>query len=99
MDGVDGDFLQYLLDNALPVLAEHSHGSTMKHIRKGVLREHRVPVPPFAEQVTIAAIFCAMDNLIRKAQTSVVQMEATKAAFMSVLLTGELRVTPDGDTA
>ena len=41
-DGVCRDFLRHLLHHSLPALAERSHGSTMKHIRKGVLREHLV---------------------------------------------------------
>ena len=40
-DGVSKDFLRYRIEHSIPALAESSHGSTMRHIRKGVLREHR----------------------------------------------------------
>lgn len=43
--GIDSDFLYHLLNNSIDALAEHSHGSTMKHIKKGVLKDFIVPVP------------------------------------------------------
>ena len=36
-DGIDKIFLHYLIDHSIPALAEESHGSTMRHIKKSAL--------------------------------------------------------------
>ena len=81
------DFLRYLLQHSLPALAERSHGSTMKHIRKGVLREHIVSVPPLPEQRMIAAILSSVDNAIEKTQAVIDQVQIVKRGLMQELLT------------
>ena len=54
--GTNRSYLQQLLDYAIPKLAESSHGSTMKHIKKGMLDEFFFPVPPLPEQERIVAV-------------------------------------------
>ena len=96
-EGILRDYLRHVLDHLLPTLMEHSHGSTMKHIRKGVLREHAVHVPPVAEQQRIAAVLSAMGDAMSRNKALVQQVRVVKSALMSVLLTGQLRVTPDSE--
>ena len=86
-DGVCRDFLRHLLHHSLPALAERSHGSTMKHIRKGVLREHLVSIPPLPEQRKIAAILSSVDDAIEKTQAVIDQVEVVKRGLMQELLT------------
>ncbi len=85
--GVHRDFLRHLLGHALPDLVERSHGSTMKHIRKGVLREYRVPVPSLPEQRKIAAILSSVDDAIEKTQAVIDQVQVVKRGLMQELLT------------
>ena len=86
-EGVSRDFLRHLLLHSLPGLAERSHGSTMKHIRKGVLREHHVSVPPLPEQHKIAAILSSVDDAIEKTQAVIDQVQVVKRGLMQELLT------------
>ena len=85
--GVSKEFLRHLLDYSLPSLAERSHGSTMKHIRKGVLREHRVLTPPLPEQRKIAAILSSVDEAMEKTQTVIDQVKVVKRGLMQELFT------------
>ena len=85
-DGVSRRFLRYLLEYSIPSLVERSQGSTMKHIRKSVLREHRAAVPPISEQRKIAGILTSVDAAIGKTQAVIDQVRVVKRALMEDLL-------------
>ena len=85
--GIYNDFLYYLLDNSIDALAEHSHGSTMKHIKKGVLKDFIVPVPPFHEQKKIATILSSVDDAIQATQAVIDQTRRVKQGLLQQLLT------------
>ena len=59
----------------------------MKHIRKGVLREHLVSVPPLPEQRKIAAILSSVDDAIEKTQAVIDQVQVVKRGLMQELFT------------
>ena len=56
-------------------------------------------LPPLHEQRKIAAILTAVDDAIEKSQAVKSGLQSVKMALSSVLLTGELRVTPDPEAA
>ena len=85
--GVCREFLRHLLQHSLPALADRSHGSTMKHIRKGVLKEHLVSVPTLRKQRKIAAILSSVDDAIDKTQAVIDQVQVVKRGLMQELLT------------
>lgn len=85
--GIDSDFLYHLLNNSIDALAEHSHGSTMKHIKKGVLKDFIVPIPSLHEQKKIAAILNSVDNAIQATQAVIDQTRRVKQGLMQQLLT------------
>ena len=58
-----------------------------------------VPVPAMDEQREISRILTSNDKFIEECQDSIDGLQAVKSALMSVLLTGELRVTPDTEAA
>ena len=58
-----------------------------------------VPLPAMDEQREISRILTSNDELIDKWQDSIDGLQAAKSALMSVLLTGELPVTPDTEPA
>lgn len=60
--GIDKTFLHYLIDNSIPALAEESHGSTMKHIKKSALSAFHLQIPPLPEQKKIAEILSGIDT-------------------------------------
>lgn len=84
--GIDKNFLVQLLRNSIDELAEHSHGSTMKHIKKGVLNQFQVPVPPLPEQKKIAAILDSVDDAIQATQAVIDQTRKVKAELIEKLL-------------
>jgi len=76
-------------------LKERATGSTVKGIKQSVLRTIPIQIPPLAEQRQIASSIDAV--ALRsyhefRARRRLVQV---KSALLSVLLTGEVRVTPD----
>jgi type I restriction enzyme S subunit len=85
--GTNRSYLQQLLDYAIPKLAESSHGSTMKHIKKGVLDEFFSPVPPLPEQKKIASILTSVDEVIENTQKQIDKLQDLKKATMNELLT------------
>lgn len=54
-----------------------------------------VAAPPVPEQREIAAILSSVDDAIEEGQTVMDRLRVVKSGLMSILLTGELRVTPD----
>jgi len=80
-------FLQQLLDHSIDKLAESSHGSTMKHIKKGVLDEFHCPIPPLPEQKKIASILTSVDDVIENTQKQIDKLQDLKKATMNELLT------------
>ena len=53
------------------------------------------PVPTIDEQRTIAKVISAGDDLLVSEEEKINRVSELRKALMSVLLTGELRVTPD----
>jgi len=80
-------FLQQLLEHSIEKLAESSHGSTMKHIKKGVLDEFHSPIPPLPEQKKIASILTSVDEVIEKTQSQFDKLQDLKKGTMNELLT------------
>ena len=85
--GIDSDFLYHLLNKSIDALEEHSHGSTMKHIKKGVLKDFIVPVPSLHEQKKIAAILSSVDDAIQATQAVIDQTRRVKLGLLQQLLT------------
>lgn len=54
-----------------------------------------MPRPELEEQVRIGTTFGALDSRISSEREYLSALRHEKSALMSVLLTGELRVTPD----
>ncbi len=57
-----------------------------------------VAAPPVPEQREIAAILSSVDDAMEESQTFMDRLRVVKSGLMSILLTGELRVTPDPET-
>jgi type I restriction enzyme S subunit len=82
------------------VLAKIANGTTVFHLGAERLRRLvRLPIPELDEQAQIAAILQAVDDRIDAEVRSRAAVSEMKAALMSALLTGDLRVTPNEDAA
>lgn len=86
-DCIDDEFLLQTIDHAIMELAEHSHGTTMKHIKKGVLKVHHVGVPPLPEQKKIAEVLGSVDAAIAATEAVIAQTRRVKQGLLTDLLT------------
>lgn len=60
--GVQRGWLHLALDNAIEDLFDKTHGTTMKHITKGVLESHVVFLPPLPVQHRLVDFMSHLDN-------------------------------------
>jgi type I restriction enzyme S subunit len=70
-------------------------GVSQVNINRGKMLAMKVPVPPPEEQRDLMAILSGLDERLATERAVASQIAAVKAALMSVLLTGEVRVKPD----
>lgn len=96
-DRFDAEFLlywfQYRERQILSLVDTASHGT--KRLPTAPLFTVLVPRPKLEEQAQIAVILRAFDSHADALSQEVDRLVALKSALMSVLLTGEIRVTPD----
>ena len=93
------DFLYYLVQYHVRGLSNLAAGSTFLEVSKRTVRGFRVLMPPLSEQHKIADILSSVDDTIESHRRFVDRALIVKRGLMSVLLTGELRVTPDTEAA
>ena len=90
-------FLMYLLIHI--GLFNLSDSSSIPQLNNKHLYPLLFPVPPIDEQEGIAASILAVDNRIASEEDKMIGLSKLKRALMSVLLTGEVRVTTDTEAA
>ena len=69
-------------------------GTDLPHISKSEIEASICPFPPVEEQEQIASCLATLDEYATRLSEQQQQAQQLKSALMSVLLTGELRVTP-----
>ena len=82
------------LDFNMDALAAGSHGSTMKHIKRGELDSYTIKAPSLAGQQRIAEILSTVDEAIEQTEALIAKTQQIKAGLMHDLFTRG--VTPDG---
>jgi type I restriction enzyme, S subunit len=99
-EGIDRSFLFHVLQASVAEMGKRTHGSTMKHIKRGELREFFVEIPRNErEQRKIAQILDTLDTEIRTTEALIDKLEAVKQGVLHDLLTrgidanGQLRPT------
>ena len=98
----NGYWLSYLLNTPRmqkKLRSTATPGVSQVNISRRSLLATVVPVPPVEEQATIVSMLDSIQNRVDAEQRRGDQLTVIKSALMSVLLTGELRVTPDTGTA
>jgi type I restriction enzyme S subunit len=70
-------------------------GSAQKRVNLGDLRRMLVPIPRIDEQGKIRDVFASLDQRHAAEWNALAGLLEGKSALLSVLLTGEVRVTPD----
>lgn len=81
------------------LVLEKATGSHMRNISQKAIGSVTVALPSLDEQVKVSSGIMAMDARIDNDTRSVESLTELKSALMSVLLTGEVRVTPDEESA
>jgi type I restriction enzyme S subunit len=100
-DRFDAEFLLYWLELRGPDLLRladvANHGT--KRMPSELLFASPVARPPVEEQRVLVTTLQALDARREAETVYLTHARTAKSALMSVLLTGELRVTPDEETA
>lgn len=87
-DAVDRGFLYHLLSSCVAEMEKRTHGSTMKHIKRGELREFAVLVPrDKREQSQIASVLDTLDSAIRKTEAIIEKLKQVRQGLLHDLLT------------
>jgi type I restriction enzyme, S subunit len=96
--GVDRSFLFHVLKASVAEMNKRTHGSTMKHIKRGELKEFLVQIPiDVCEQWKIGGILDTLDTAIHGTEAIIAKLKAVKQGLLHDLLTrgidanGELR--------
>lgn len=96
--GIDCSFLFHVLQSSVAEMDKKAHGSTMKHIKRGELRDFIVKIPiRESEQNKIAQVLDTLDTVIRETEAMIDKLKAVKQGLQHDLLTrgidanGELR--------
>jgi type I restriction enzyme, S subunit len=94
-------FLFFLLQVLTQEVEKKAHGfkDTLVHLRKAELTNWKVALPTIDEQDVIVASLDAVESRLRVETTGLECLRETKSALMSVLLTGEVRVKVDEESA
>lgn len=85
--GFDKSYLYFLLDFHMDALSAGSHGSTMKHIKRGELEKYSVRLPSQREQEKIAEVLATIDSAIEKTESLIAKYQQIKAGLMHDLFT------------
>ena len=92
-DFINKHYLYFLLDYNMPKLSDTSHGSTMKHIKRGELKKYKVSVPEYPIQQKIAKILSTIDRQIEKTETIIAKYQAVKQGMIQDLFTRGIDLT------
>jgi type I restriction enzyme, S subunit len=96
---LDNHYLYYWLQQMKPAFERIAIGNTIKTIGLPYFKALRLAVPTIDEQRVIARSLTSVDLRIFAEEVQRNELRSVKASLMSVLLTGEVRVTPDEDAA
>jgi type I restriction enzyme, S subunit len=86
-DGFEKQYIYYILDHHMDSLAGGSHGSTMKHIKRGELQKYKVSIPSLRHQKKIAKILQTIDRTITHTEALIEKYQQIKAGLMHDLFT------------
>jgi type I restriction enzyme S subunit len=96
--GIDKSLLFHLLQASVAEMNKRTHGSTMKHIKRGELREFFITLPVGGdEQRKLAQVLDTLDTAINESEAIIAKLKAVKQGLLHDLLTrgidanGELR--------
>ncbi|MDD2774772.1 MAG: restriction endonuclease subunit S [Gallionella sp.] len=85
---IDKSFLFHVLRSSVVEMNKRTHGSTMKHIKRGELQEFQVDIPiKLGEQQQIAQVLDTLDTVIHKTEAIIEKLKQVKQGLLHDLLT------------
>ena len=89
------EYLYYAMFFASNTLAGIAGQTAVPIVSKKLFRGFVLPIPPLTKQAEIVKVLAAVDQCVDVNEAYRTALAATRIGLMSVLLSGELRVTPD----
>ena len=98
---IRGAFLSRFInsDRGRAAVAKRKSGLAQQHFNVGAMKAMLTPVPSLGEQDDICDVLRSPDRRLQTETAYHSALVSLKSALMSVLLTGELRVTPNPEPA
>ena len=95
------EFFRYWLQSAgtQKLLSDAAQGGTMGVLNAGIVKNLRLGRPSLPEQAAIVAVLAALESRLDAENAVKAAVERSRHGLMSILLTGELRVIPDPESA
>jgi len=81
-------YVRYAIDNSQPKLASLSRQTTQANLGKGIVKKHKIPIPPLREQRKIATVLYTVDRAIEKTDAILSQYDRIKKALIFDFLSG-----------
>jgi type I restriction enzyme S subunit len=96
-EGVDVEYLYYVLKKNVPQLQDLGNGATFKELSKSTISKFKIPLPPLEEQKKIAAILDAADDYRQKTKALIDKYDQlTQSLFLDMF--GDPVTNPKGWT-
>ena len=93
------EYVYYAMSFASNALAGIAGTTAVPIVSKNHFLRFDLAIPPLAEQEEIAKVLAGVDQFVNANEAYQTKLTEMKVGLMSVLLTGELRVTPDPEPA
>lgn len=86
-ENVDIEYLYYSFRQLKSKLYRHLRETTQKNLNAEIVRNLKIPLPPFPEQRKIASVLCCVDGAIRTTDEIIQRTRELKKGLMQQLLT------------
>jgi type I restriction enzyme S subunit len=96
-DGINPDWLLYVLRAALRRFETMTHGTTMKHITKKALDQVGIEVPAPSEQERIGLILRSAELALEETERVQSALEAVRSSISHALLSGDHQIPESYD--
>lgn len=83
---INGTFVSYYINNKHSLknsLSKNAQGLTIVHIHYDNIKDEKIMLPEYDEQIAIVSLFTALDNLIESENNYINKLKIIKQAFLS----------------
>ena len=80
-------YVRYAIDNTQPKLASLSRQTTQANLGKGIVKKHKIPIPPLPEQRKIATVLYTVDRAIEKTGEIIQHLDKIKSGVVQKVFT------------